>query len=382
MKVTGLETTIVNVPFGRTGPGNDRGGTTEVIVKLSADNGLVGWGESPGQLSSAAAIEATVRHIAPLVIGRDPWDREAIARSFFRRGTLYRWTQMANFAFAGIDHALWDLCGKDCGQPVHRLLGGAVRDTVDHCFHLFQGPPDEITRQCEDGHARGYRVFYLPCARHPPPVEAEMIEAIRETIGDEGKIRLDANEGWGVNEAIRNLNDWDSRWRIDFCEAPVAHDRPDGMREVRARVPCAISANECLASESDVLRLVRSRCADVYCFAPYLVGTLKRFIALAHLIDLEGLTVSKHTYGELGIGAAASHHAALCVPSLADGNQQSAAGFADDVLTEPLPIATGPTWGRIDKPGLGVEVDGEKLGRYHEAYLRDGQYLLPEYRPG
>ena len=69
MKVTGLETTIVNVPFGRTGPGNDRGGTTEVIVKLSADNGLVGWGESPGQLSSAAAIEATVRHIAPLVIG-------------------------------------------------------------------------------------------------------------------------------------------------------------------------------------------------------------------------------------------------------------------------------------------------------------------------
>ena len=86
MKVTGLETTIVNVPFGREGAGSGRDGTTEVIVKLSADNGLVGWGESPGQLSSAAAIEATVRHIAPLIVGRDPWDREAIARNFFRRG--------------------------------------------------------------------------------------------------------------------------------------------------------------------------------------------------------------------------------------------------------------------------------------------------------
>ena len=79
---------------------------------------------------------------------------------------------------------------------------------------------------------------------------------------------------------------------------------------------------------------------------------------------------------------AASHHAALCVPSLADGNQQLATDLADDVLTEPLPIASGPTWDRIDKPGLGVEVDADKLGRFHEAYLRDGQYLLPEYRPG
>ena len=362
MRVTGLETFIVSVPLKSAEMSSGRGGTTEVIVRMTTDNGLVGWGESCGQLSSAPAIEAMVKHIAPLVLGRDPWEKEAIARDFFRRGTLHRWTQLANFAYAGIDHALWDLCGKACGQPVYRLLGGALRDAVDHCFLLVPGGAESIERQCADALGRGYAVFYLPCARDPA-AETEMLEALRATAGPDARIRLDANERWGVNEAVRYLTAWDRAFGIEYCEAPVPHDLPAGMAEVRQRVPCAIGANECLSSEAAVLHLVRSRCADIYCFAPYWVGTLRRFVTLGHLIHLEGLQVTKHTYGELGIGAAASHHAALSVPGLIDGNQQIAADLADDILAAPLPIATGPTWGLIEAPGLGVEVDEDKLGR-------------------
>jgi len=80
------------------------------------------------------------------------------------------------------------------------------------------------------------------------------------------------------------------------------------------------------------------------------------------------------------LSAAAGQHAALCAPGLIDGNQQQAVDLADDILTEPVPIASGPKWGLIEKPGLGVEVDEEKVARYHEAFLRDGQYLMPEFR--
>lgn len=379
MKITKLETFIVNVPFKRKDMGSGRGGTTEVIVKLATDDGLVGWGESAGQLSNAAAIEALVQHTAPLVLGRDPWDKEAIAGDFFRRGTLHRWTHMAHFAFAGIDHALWDLCGKSCGQPVHRLLGGALRGEVDHCLGVYPGSAEEIEQRCRDGLERGYGTFYMGCGRDRA-MEERMLEIARRVAGPSVKIRVDANERWTVNQAVRTLTDWDARFDIDFCEAPVPHDLPDGMAEVRRRVPCAVAANECLVSETDVLRLLRGRCADVYCFASYWVGTLRRFLTLSHLIALEGLQVTKHSYGELGICAAASQHAALCVPNLVDGNQQSAADLADDILVEPTPTASGPKWPRSDRPGLGVAVDEAKLRRCHEAYLRDGQFRLPEYR--
>jgi len=220
----------------------------------------------------------------------------------------------------------------------------------------------------------GYAAFYLKTGIDRK-AEEDMLEAIRDTIGPDGKIRIDCNEAWTVNQSIRILVDWDARFGIDFCEAPVAHDLPESLREIRERVPCAISANEGLGREVDVLRLIKSRCADVLCFGPYWVGTLRRFLTLGQIAHLEGQQVCKHTHRELGIAAAAAHHVMLCLPNAVDGNQQTAAVMAGDILSEPIPIATGPRWGRIEKPGLGIEVDEDRLAEAHEAYLREGQFV-------
>ena len=96
------------------------GGVTDTIVRLTADNGLVGWGECTSG-PDVASIEQAVRSAAPFVLGRDPWQSEAIARDFFRTGLWDHRQQTGNFAYAGIDQALWDLCGKECGQPLYRL---------------------------------------------------------------------------------------------------------------------------------------------------------------------------------------------------------------------------------------------------------------------
>ena len=82
----------------------------------------------------------------------------------------------------------------------------------------------------------------------------------------------------------------------------------------------------------------------------------------------------KHTHGEFGVAAAAGQHLMLAAPNACDGNQQTAQFMADDILTSSIPIADGPSWGRLDGPGLGVEVDEDKVLTYHEDYLRNGMF--------
>ena len=376
MKVTALETFIVNVPYlhDEVSSRIRRSGVTAVVVKLVTDDGLVGWGESCGNIANAASIDEAVRYAAAFVVGADPWEREQIAYDFYKRGTWDRRMHSANFAFAGVDIALWDLCGKASGQPIYHLLGGARRDEVDYFYYLARGEPDDLVRQCRDAMRQGYTTYYLKTGVDARAEEA-MLEAIRATVGPDARIRIDCNEAWTPNQAIRLLNDWDRRFGIDFCEAPVVHDLPEAMAEIRSRVPCAISANEGLGREVDVLRIIRSRAADVLCFGPFWVGTLRRFMTLSHLAHLEGLQVCKHTHGELGIAAAAGQHLMLAVPNAVLGNQQTESVMAGSILADPIPISTGPTWGRIEQPGLGVQVDEDRLLAASEDYRRHGQFL-------
>lgn len=375
MKITALDTWIVSVPYlhDEISSRVARGGVTDTIVRLTADNGLIGWGECTTG-PDVASIEQAVRSAAPFVVGRDPWQNEAIARDFFRTGLWDHRPQTGNFALAGIDQALWDLCGKECGQPLYRLFGGALRDEVDYFYYLARGTPDDVARQASDGRRRGYTCFYLKVGLDER-AETEMLAALRATIGPECKIRVDSNQAWNVPQAVRLLTRWNDAFEIDFSEAPVPIDPVDNMRDVRAKVPVALCANEGLGRVEDALRVIRSRCADVLCFSSYWVGSLRNFLTLSWNAHWEGQRICKHTHGEIGIAAAAGQHALLAIPNAIEGAQQTAALMEGDILTEPVPIATGPKWGKIERPGLGVDVDMAKLEHYHECYRRDGQFL-------
>src|SRR5581483_11576933 len=102
---------------------------------------------------------------------------------------------------------------------------------------------------------------------------------------------------------------------------------------------------------------ILGRTADVYCFSPYWVGSLGLFQRLSWLAHCEGSRVCRHTHGEFGIVAAATHHILMTLPNIVDGNQQTAHIMADDLLRDALPIATGPEWGMPEGPGLGIEID-------------------------
>jgi L-alanine-DL-glutamate epimerase-like enolase superfamily enzyme len=374
MKITKLEFIPVSVAYTHREVSSlvNRDGVTDVVVKAHTDDGLIGWGESCSGANLESVLEA-LKGMAPFVIGRSPWESEAIRAELWHRG-IWSWRQhTACFAYPGIDMALWDICGKACGQPLYNLFGGKVRDRANYFYYLSQGPLEHVEAQCRDGVAKGFHVFYLKVGIHID-AELEMVRVVRETIGPKGKIRLDANGAWTVNEALRNLALLD-RYGIDFIEQPVSQDPVTGMIEVRSRGAVAVSANEGLWTAADAYRQMSARAADVFCFSPYFVGSLAQFQRLARVAELEGLRVCRHTHGELGIVATAAHHILLTLPNLVDGHQQTAHMMQDDILVEPIPIAQGPDWGVPKGVGLGIEIDEEKLGVYHEQYRRMGQFV-------
>jgi L-alanine-DL-glutamate epimerase-like enolase superfamily enzyme len=374
MKVVKLETFPINIPYLRKEVSAliAREGVSDVIVKLTADNGLVGWGEACMN-SETIGIEKAVQAAAPFVLGRDPWESDAIARDYYVNGGWQFQPMTGNFAFAGIDMALWDLCGKEAGQPLYRLFGGAMRDEVDYFCYLHWGTPEDVAEQCRDGKERGYSTYYFKVGVDAG-AEEKLLDVIRSTLGPEARIRVDANQAWTVPQAVRIINRWHERFDLDFVEGPVPIEPIELTLDVKRRVAAAICINEGLWRFSDALNVIGRRAGDYLCFSSYWVGTLRRFQTAMHLAHHEGQLICKHTHGEFGIAAACGQHMMIAAPNSAGGHQQTAQMMADDVLVERIPIRDGPKWGRIEGPGLGVEVSEEKVRAFHEHFLRHGGF--------
>ncbi len=302
MKITKLEFIPVSVPYTHREVSSlvNRDGVTDIVVKATAENGMVGWGESCSGADVGSVLGA-LEAMKPFVIGRDTWESESIRQRLWHHG-LWSWRQhTACFAYPGIDLALWDLCGKESGQPLYKLFGGKVRESASYFFYCSQGTPERISEQAREGVSKGFRVFYLKAGLNID-AEVEMVRTLRETIGAKAKIRLDANGAWKVNEALRNLERLDE-YNIDFIEQPVVQDPPVNMREVRSRCRMAVSANEGTWTPEDALRQMLARAADVYCFSPYFTGSLAQFQRLSWMAHYQGLQICRHTHGELGIFA-------------------------------------------------------------------------------
>jgi L-alanine-DL-glutamate epimerase-like enolase superfamily enzyme len=349
----------------------ERDGVTAGIVRLETDNGLVGWGETCAGADIESVLDA-VRAMTPFVLGGDPWRAEEMKREAWHHGLWQFREGTGNFAWAGIDMAMMDLCGKLAGVPAHALLGGAVRDGVDYFWYLSGDDLDELLAYASVGLERGYRSFYLKVGRDAE-ADVARVYAVRQHIGEGCNLRVDANGAWSFGQARRMLGLLDNA-HLDFVEQPVRQVPRDLLGDLRRLVRTPVAANEGLWTEEQARERIEARVADVYCFSPYWVGSLRGFQRLGHLVYDHGGLVCKHTHGELGLAAAAAHHVMLTLPAIVEGNQQTAAHMVSDIVKGRLPIMDGPTWGVPIEPGLGVEIDDDAFARAAEDYQRDGQF--------
>ena len=271
----------------------------------------------------------------------------------------------ADFVLAGVEMALWDAIGKAAGQPVYRLLGGAVRDEVDY-FGFVQGDTtDELVAHARELAAAGHGVIYLKVGRGDA-ADLANTAAVREAIGGR-RLRVDPNCAWSVPDAIRMIHALEP-FGIDWVEQPTTLLSVTAMRQVREAVHVPIAADQAVLTANDVYDFVRQRACDAICLSPHEAGGLLAFKKAAAIAEAAGIPICLHGQSVSGITDAAQHHLGLSTPNLTDGNQIMHQLLAEDLIASPDLTPRLGKIGLIEEPGLGVELDRDAVARAAERY--------------
>ncbi len=371
MKITGLRATPVAVPFveDELWAFGGRRGMVSILLEVDTDEGVVGLGEAAAY-PSADIVLAVVKSVEPLVVGESPFDIERIMKRINIVGTWHH-VKATSPAIAAVEMACWDIVGKASGQPLVNLFGGRVRDEVEFFFYLSRKPATEMGADAAAGLKAGYTTFYLKVGSDNPSDDIERVEAIRAAVGADALIRVDANEAWSTAAAIRIIKGME-QFDLEMVEQPVSGRNLDEMAYVRGRIDTPLLANEASWTRYDQLEVIKAGAADVISVDNQMDGGLLNLKRGAGLCEVAGLPVLKHSLGELGVAAYAGVHVMASTPNFLHANQGYGSFLADDVIAgaSPLPYENGCLT-VPDAPGIGVELDPERVGKYAELYARE-----------
>jgi L-alanine-DL-glutamate epimerase-like enolase superfamily enzyme len=373
MRITGLRATPVAVPFreDELWAFGGRRGMISVLLELTTDEGVTGIGEAAAY-PSADLVLAAIRTVEPLVLGEDPFAIERISKRIEVVGTWHH-VKATSPGIAAVEMACWDVVGKVCGQPLVNLFGGRVRDQVEFFWYLSPATPAQVAAGARAGAEAGFRTFYLKVGSDDPGDDVERVEALRDGAGPDALIRVDANEAWSSAAAVRIVRELE-RFGLELVEQPVSGRNLAEMAYVRGRIGTPLLANEASWTRYDQLEVIRHGAADVLSVDNQMDGGLLNLKRSAGLCEAAGLPVLKHSLGELGVAVYAAVHVMASTPNFLYANQSYASFLADDVVAGagPLPYVHG----RLEvprQPGIGVDLDPERVARYAELYERKRQ---------
>ena len=370
MKITQIKFTPLLLPFKEPyywshGIGDE---STIVLVEVETDEGIVGIGESIGS-PTAEAVVGILNRAAPVFLGQSPFDVTrlcglATQMHFAADGTGVT-PHYANLVFAGLDMALWDVIGKASGQPVHRLLGGALRPAVGYFAFLQGASADALAEDARQAVADGFQVFYMKIGRDEE-TDLRNVAAVREAIGDR-RLRLDANEAWDTLTAIRMIRAL-ARFEPEFIEQPTPASSIDALAHVKASVDVPIAADQSVLTAADVHDVCRRRAADIVVLGLHECGGIVPLRKAAAVAEAAGLNLCLHGVFESGITTCATNQAAATIANLDDGNQIVCQLLDEDLVGAPDLTLAGGFLDVLTGPGLGFELDRDAVARAAERF--------------
>jgi muconate cycloisomerase len=370
VKITAVETIPVRVPIKpmlaiKSGRGGSHVTSPFLIVKVHTDDGVVGLGEASCTPRWSGEDQFTAQHLIktyfePALLGLDPTQIDECSRAFM--------PLVANnpFTKSAIEMALWDIAGKAAGKPVYELLGGRVREHVPTKFSISGRPPDDAAAIARWATEQGFVKMKVKVGIDIAGDEAR-VRAVRAAVGPKVHLGVDANGGWGdchtAIDAVARLLAHDIR----FVEQPVPAADLFGLARVRDVIAPPVIADESVYTLADARNLHEAKAADVLSIYVGKAGGIGPAREIAQFAASVGMACTIGSNLELGIGSAAMTHLALATAGVtAEQYACDIIGplfYEDDILREPLPIKGGEA--RVhERPGLGVELDDEKLARY------------------
>jgi muconate cycloisomerase len=382
MKITGLETIVIElpgrssytwrslqVPIGR-----------YVILKVHTDDGVTGLGEAPAILSwggehgryfgeDPGIVCYLIREcFAPMLDGADPFAVKTILAQADVDIRGYPYTK------AMIESALFDIMGRSLGVPVYQLLGGAVRKEIPLCHSVGVAPPEDAAKEAAQVVEDGIRWLQIKVPGEPKE-DLAIVKAIRRQVGADVTIFPDINRGYkAVKTAINSVKAMQAEADIAAVEQPV--EGFDAMAAVSRAVEVPVIVDEGCWTPQDAVEVVKRASADVISIYFTKAGGLIRSMEIGAVARAAGLPVNVNGSLEGGVGNASNLHLAaalegsvlpgvITVNTLAGREQTKVGGvfYTDDVITEPFEYADGCL--KVpDGPGLGVDLDPEKIEKY------------------
>ena len=375
MRIAELRVTVVSLPLREpeTWIWGRRFGITNAIVEVVTDEGLVGVGECPGH-PSVRLVREVLDLARDVIVGEDPLRIEHVLHLLLARRGLHHFRHAANVALGGLETALWDIVGKVAGQPLASLFGGPLRDQIPYYSYIPMGPSERMAAQAAAAVAEGFGTIYLKSGFEREKDVAD-VAAVREAIGAGPKLRIDSNEAWSPAEAIAIIHELEP-YDLEFVEQPVSMYDLDGLARVRRAVRTPVAANQAAWLEFNVLDIVRKRAADVVLTCPHQLHGLSAFKKVAALLEIAGLPIVKHSFGDLGVTTYAAAQILATCPNATLANQTHYNLLDDDVIAGGPPVFENGALTLPDGPGIGVELDREKLALYEGVYTREGEFTV------
>ncbi|UVI28966.1 enolase C-terminal domain-like protein [Paenibacillus spongiae] len=380
MKITDIKATTVTVPLEaplRHSNGAHWGRFVRTIIEVETDEGITGYGEmGGGGESSELAFAGLKRYL----VDHDPFQLEELRYKICNpTASLYNnRTQL----HAAIEFACLDIMGKKLNQPVYKLLGGKVRDKVPFASYLFYRLPNEkgqgevrtieqLIEHCQDLKTKyGFNVHKLKGGVFHPDYELECYKALAAAFPKD-KLRYDPNAALSVEEsiqfgqAIEHLNN-------DYYEDPTWG--LNGMRRVRSMVRIPTATNTVVVNFEQLAANILDLAVDVILLDTTFWGGIRACIKAAGVCETFQLGVAVHSSGELGIQLATMLHLGAVLPNLSHAADAHYHHLQDDII---VGGKMGYENGAIkvpDGPGLGIEINRDKLAQYAELYRELGGY--------
>ncbi|MCW5622274.1 MAG: mandelate racemase/muconate lactonizing enzyme family protein [Burkholderiales bacterium] len=330
-----------------------------VLVKVTTESGLVGWGEAhhgraPG--SVAHLIDHTLRQ---LVLGQDGHDVVGIwARLYEKQLGSHGMGAGASIGMSGIDQALWDIRGKALGVPLYRLLGGRSRRIPAYAGGVSLGyqDPQTLVAEAQPHVAAGYKAIKLRVG-DTPARDIARVAAVRKALGDDIAILTDANTGYRVPDARQAMPAFEDHG-VGWLEEPFPpHDHASyAQASTFSSVPLAAGENHYTRYEFH--RLVEDRVITVLQPDLSKSGGLTECLRIAHLASAWKLPIHPHT-SMTGINMAITIHFLCAIDNggYFEGDVSKNNLFRDQLVSTPYSVGEDGCVAPLDKPGIGVEVD-------------------------
>jgi D-galactarolactone cycloisomerase len=349
---------------------------TAMLVEVITDVGIIGWGECYGPAAVTRTIVESL--LAPRIIGRDPFDVEVIWEELYNRVKDYGLTGMTISGISGVDIALWDIIGKACNKPIHKLIGGAFRSEVQaYATGLYFYNMDEVmqdaVRDAEAFAAEGFGAIKMKIGLGDIDKDFERVAAVRKAVGPKMRLMVDANHCFSVPMAIRLGRRLESL-NIEWFEEPISPEDIDGYVEVTRALDMAVAGGENEFGRFAFRNIVARKAMDIVQPDVCAAGGITECKKIASLASAHGVECVPHAWGTaIGLAATLQFIAALpdMPPSLVPMPpmlefEQTENPFRDHLALEPIVHHNGIV-AVSGGPGLGIDIDRSVIERYKVA---------------